>query len=213
MRCKKPGYDDLGGGQYINGKVYMLDTLNNNYQQQLLTKQDVFVQYPETGTSGFLYSVKSDANGSFVFENLKSSNYVVYSSITQNGILFFDTKTAIPNGRDSVKLVLQPDTLKQNILYVKTLDINKEIIPKGKIYIYGSNLLAKADTAFLGSGSIISDSTNNFGRFAKYNLLPGNYYLRSKVKIKDTTYRSTSIIQITLKNYGMKKVSLILSKK
>ena len=152
--------DDLSGASEMNGKLY----IENVYEAEaakLLPGHEVFLLKDTSATAtSFFFSTKSDNNGYFGMEFLKpDSLYRLHAekrmNTAQNTNVLFTADTILRPAQ-RVGLVLRPDTVKQNAIYLLCADI---LAPPGrlpgvKIFVYSSRVLANLDSAGItGAGS------------------------------------------------------------
>lgn len=207
--CKDPAYDDLSGDRTVKGKV-TIALLNSYKEPEVLKNKEIFIQYSEKGETDYLYSVKSDSNGNFTFNNLKQNEYVIFTSETRDNFKYYFSSKITPSINQTLNVILSIDSIKQNLIKIRTTDENNESLPKCKILMYTSKLIAEADTAFAGTGGILTDSSNTSGLLIKNNLNPGKYYLKSELKLKDKTLRTSTIYETSLSKSGISKIDVML---
>jgi hypothetical protein len=174
VACKKE--TDFGDG-YVHGKVYLSDKYTSTGNNEPLANAVVRIQYADKDTiNGYLYSVKTDNDGYFIFENtLKDKEYLVFAETEKSNtanpkIIFYSSKT-VNSSTEQISLVLTPDNKKQNALFITTADQFGGKLQNVNVYVYSSRVLATADSgAVNGTGSAFQFQSDAFGRVFKTNI-------------------------------------------
>ncbi|WP_462249892.1 transthyretin-like family protein [Ferruginibacter sp.] len=172
--CKKES--DFGNG-YVHGKVYLADKYTSTGNNEPLANATVRIQYTDKDTvNGYLYSVKTDNDGYFIFENtVKDKEYLIFSetektNTTNPKIIFYNSK-AVKSATDQISLVLTADNKKQNALFITTADQFGGKLQNVNVFVYSSRVLATADSgAVSGIGSAFQFQSDTYGRIFKTNI-------------------------------------------
>jgi hypothetical protein len=174
----RPTINDLGGSGKIAGILYQ----QNGYDSEgfvLQSDKPVLLQrITDSSSASFMFSTNTNATGEFSFNYLYTD--IIYKLYAEgkrntkwdNDVLF----SASLNSRTgtNIKLILQPDTIKQNGLFIYCVDSvtsQQGLIPSDSIYIYTSSVLAANDSAKIsGDGASFRFVTNIAGKALKINL-------------------------------------------
>jgi hypothetical protein len=198
LACNKTGQGDIWGQNIVKGKVYAINTYENNSVIQILPNVTVYLSYPQANftnalidtTSGYLYTTTTDSSGGFTFANLSpNQSYQVYAVATINdsvmqNVLFSGLQQITPSST-FVNLQLVFNTNYQNLLYLSAQDaINQEGLAGCKIGIYTSYVAAYTSGNLIGSSfKLTSDS---YGNAFIANLNPNLSYFVNAIDILDT---------------------------
>jgi hypothetical protein len=174
VACKK---ETDFGDSYVHGKVYLSDKYTSTGNNEPLTNATVRIQYTDKDTvNGFLYSVKTDKDGYFIFKNtIKDKEYLVFSeteksNIANPKIIFYNSKS-VQSATGQISIVLTPDNKKQNALFITTADQFGGKLQNVNVFVYSSRVLATADSgAVSGTGSAFQFQSDAYGRVFKTNI-------------------------------------------
>lgn len=201
--CNKT--DDTKGKEVLEGRLSYYDPYTGDGIPKALGSRSVKLSRVPTDTLNFLYSVKTDADGYFVFNRInKDSTYALFFDDTIQGTKYF-AFDEYKGGKTNILLQAMPDANGQNILFGQTKDNNTQPM-KATICVFNSKTLFDADTC---NGSIEQLITDNFGRYVQYGLLPGTYYLRAKAQVGNVLYLGTATAVV--KDNGFGPADIIMS--
>ncbi|HEY9262294.1 SpaA isopeptide-forming pilin-related protein [Chitinophaga sp.] len=180
--CNKFGddfEDDLQGDATISGKLNYRDNISGSGTLKLMAGTKVFIGKDTTDYNNYLYYSVTDAQGNFTFKRLKKgSTYLLFVSDTIDGVAYstYITRSA---PADSVTLLAENDTIRQNGLLLYVLNSEQQPLKGAKIWLYNNKEVFESDTAD-NSNSIKDSITDQYGRVIFYNYKAGNYYVRAK---------------------------------
>ncbi|TDX02183.1 hypothetical protein [Dinghuibacter silviterrae] len=212
--CKKPGFNDLGGSNVINGVVVLYDTLALGYGYAPVSGQTVYLQDP-SDTTGYLYSSKSNPLGQFSFNGFDSTaRYRIYTSFDSNhvhytgNLLYNDYNASFLHAWDS--LVVSIDESSQNGIFYEVFDSLGGRISNANLYIFTSKLLWQVtDSTGVGSNypALKSDV---FGRCLQMHVAGGlYYYIIAIYKVKPgVSWKGVDTVWVN--NTGIRKKTITL---
>lgn len=208
LQCKKSKFSDLSGSATLQGNVLLYDTLNGISTLVTGKSAKVFLKY--TGnSSGFIYSTTANGSGQYSFTGIDpDSAYTIYAgsdtgTVKYYGELVYPRGTITNERSDTLKLY--PSNNNQNILHLIVQDITGGRIYNVSAWTFNSPVLFAADAS---AGKVFDMTTNSYGVSNRYNIAPGNYYLRVKTKIGNIDLAGeTSVLMETT---GIKTVFITL---
>jgi hypothetical protein len=171
--------DDVSGAESMAGKVYVLNPYDS-FPAMALASQTVLLQREtDVSPASFMFSTVTNSSGEFSLNFLyPNTTYKLHTEMRRNtrwdnDILFTADTTTRPG--KNIQLFLQPDTVKQNGLFVICLDsvttTTAGVIPADSIYVYTSSVLAIEDSSRItGSGASCRFVSNMDGKALKMNL-------------------------------------------
>jgi len=206
--------NDLRGNNYISGIVY----LENDYSTNgLLTPLiNHFVQIKDTtelSSPDYLYAVKTDSNGYFIFQNLRNAvSYTVFATDTLSGVSYYGNLIVVLSNdtapKNNAVLVLTPDSAQQNGFIYTVMDSAHDIIANCQVCVFSSPLLFNQDSC---SGAIFNLKTNSFGLASQFSISPGTYMTQATAIFgKDTLRGQDSSLIIPF--IGTKKDTIIVGR-
>jgi hypothetical protein len=172
--CKKYNSlrDDINGTLYLRGRLFRVNTITNKADTSVVASATVNIGYfPDT--VNYIYSVTTDANGYFVFNNLvQGKHYELTTSDSTGGIMYNVRKDIqLDTSFSSVRLFSLPAQSTQNGVVYTVTDQGSGRVTGCTVcmfaskYLYNQALLA--DTCIGGSYVL---TTNGFGRASQVNL-------------------------------------------
>ncbi len=171
--------DDLSGNEIMSGKA-RIQNLWEGEKDIPFSNDSVYIKKPSDSTSNdFMYGTKTDAFSSFIFTNLnKDADYTISAKIFKSTRLdtsiLFTGRVQTNASNLPLQLLIQPDTLTQNGLYIVCTDIFGGALPEDSIYIYTSSQLASNDAAAVtGAGNSYHFITKIDGTALKMKLSAG----------------------------------------
>ena len=160
-------------------------------------------------------SAVSDSLGRFRITGLlPDSPYV----ITCHAVYAASLSVSIPimgvqsiNGRDSnFQFVLRVNKSQQYGLLVNAIDMDSNRLFKAKVLIYGSRVLAEADTGYSGANAIFETATDVHGQLLALKLPPGQVFLKGRLQLDNTIYLSSAVILTTIVPDDIQQIHLFL---
>lgn len=204
--------DDLSGSEEMTGKLY-IQNVYDSLPKKLVPMNEVFLQESALSTN-YLFSVKSDKDGFFLFDYVKKQAYNLHAEIRQNtrldnNVLFTVDSTLSPGS--NLELIMTPDFKKQNGAYFICKDTANPVgnLPYDTIYLYTSRILAVNDSSLItGAGASFKFATRLDGTALKMNLPSGiPLYInaactygntRFRCKLADLQLNATGFLPVTL---------------
>jgi hypothetical protein len=204
----KAAPDDLGGQNYIRGRVFFADTLDYdlsalNLPATYLPGVTVHVSYADS--NNFIYSVSADVNGYFTFANLQNTKYWVYADTTLDSTVYYSgyaPATLNNSSPDTIALTIYPSQTMQNgALYIVKDTSRVGFITGVNVCFFSSpavfRQVASADSLVDScTGCNYSAITNGAGRAYQLNMAPGFYNVLLTYQIAGSMRSATDTITI-----------------
>ncbi|MBN8691768.1 MAG: hypothetical protein J0L69_01165 [Bacteroidetes bacterium] len=198
--CEKKTINDK---IYLRGRLFLTDTVNQNIKDLPLANNTVYLSfYDPENNPNFIQSIKSDAEGYFIFslDPAHERNYYVYSEYKSNDLLFKNTFHSVDS--TNISLILKFDANKQNGFKVTLKDsITNGFLPGISVNIYNSLLVAQLDDT-LGTNAFKKITSDNSGIVKAFNLAKGKYYLNARKRFGGT------VIQQKLKEVEVNEIGI-----
>ena len=179
--CVKDGHDagdDLKGTGSISGQLSYHDKFNGRGEQRLLPNKKVYLSYIPGDSVNYVYHATTDAQGNFTFKRVyEDREYMLFFADSMNGIHFSKYLT-VKASKDSVKIVAENDTLRQNGMLFYVLDNQLQPLKDVDVGLFNNGELFQSDTT--NKLSIEQKKSDMYGRVIFYNYKEGRYYLRAK---------------------------------
>lgn len=195
-KCQKPENEgDLSGKDYIRGRLFLFDQITQNAVGVPLKEKQVYLRYSgSTDQLNYLFSTKTDADGYFLFTNLRGdTSYQVYYEETVSGVKYFASKdTMAPIDALSLNAGLTPG---QSGFLLTVLDETGNLVKDATICGFSSPLISGYSNNDC-VGSIFSKKTNESGQAALIPLQQGTYYLNTAISLNGVQLNSRNTIQI-----------------
>lgn len=175
--CEKKTINDK---IYLRGRLFLTDTVNQNIKDQPLANNTVYLSfYDPENNPNFIQSVKSDAEGYFLFslDPAHERNYYVYSEYKSNDLTFKNTFHSVDS--TNISLVLKFDANSHNGYKVVLRDSLNGILPGIVVNVYNSQLVAQLDDT-LGTNALKKITSDNSGMIKSFNLAKGKYYFNAR---------------------------------
>lgn len=202
ISCNKS--DDFKGEGQIRGRLVFSDSYSGDGKSLPLAGRSVKLAMEGSDTLNYKYSVVTDKEGYFTFTNLEDKKYDIFFRDTVGGSSFFAFDSRAP-GKAPFLLEAGNDDTAQNGFFIILKDNQDNPVGNSDICVFNNALLAQPDSC---TGSIFQLHSDSFGRAVKYNLIPGTYYVGSKVSIQNTTYKKMQSIEV--RAVGITKSDLTL---
>lgn len=200
--CKKIVRDDLHGNLYIQGRLFTVDSLDQNSGiiAQPLGGRSVEIGYASDSTINYLYKVTTDADGYFTFTTIDpTQTYVIFSRDTIGGVTYFNQSALIKTSVsiDNLVLKIHPSQIDQNGFVFTAIDsASKQPVNACSICLFRSHVLFEADTR---QGATYTLTTNANGNAYQLNVAKGWYYANFKaVYVNGFVYSKDSVYVDTL---------------
>ncbi len=181
VACKKYKSlrDDINGNLYIRGRVFRVNNITNKADTTPIASGKVYLGYYPDSVN-YIYSVSTDANGYFVFNNAVQGKHYLLTvhdtsgGVNYNGKLDFRLDTSL----NSQQLYSLPSQFGQNGIVYKVTDATKAPI-NGCMVCAFTNLQFYNQALLNDSckGASYSLTTNAFGKASQINVPVGSYYL------------------------------------
>jgi hypothetical protein len=199
--CQKPEGDDLSGTNEISGTIRIIDTLRGLSDSTAVANQVIRIAYPgESFRSNFIYSTPSKSNGFYTFTNLSKREYITFAEARVNNLDFFASTQVTAGSVKTADLILQPDTIKKNILVILTRDAQTRGVLNGaRICLFSNELLASSNDC---DGSFLTLTSDQYGRSFTTGLKPGRYYINAQLTSGSVSIKSKDFIDV-LRNTGV----------
>lgn len=98
----------------------------------------------------------------------------------------------------------------QNGFNIQVVDSLGGLIPKASVFLYNSQVLATANTA---NGVYDSFTTDNLGRYSKYDFPSGDYYLNVSKVVSDSVTYTSLVNKIPVPANGIINVTIEVKRK
>ncbi|WP_316846460.1 hypothetical protein [Pedobacter psychrodurus] len=199
--CGKVPQGDLSGDEQMIGRLFLSEPLINQLADSPLAKKKVTIRYADAADKeNYLFSTTTDAEGYFVFSNLKKD--ILYTVVYQETIdsILYESRdnSSIPTN----KLVVTAEMAKnkQNGLIVTVGDASMSPLKDAEICIF-TNPLSPGYVAGKCEGSSYTLKTDAKGRAKLFNITSGDYYfVASKLVNQQTlTGKANTSISNTVK--------------
>ena len=194
LSCDKEDGNDVFGDKTIRGRLGYIDEYAANSIVRPLAKRLVKIAYSPSDKLNFLYIDTTDSEGYFNFTNLADKDYDIFFQDTVGGSRYGAFVTIRPP-KDTLSLLATNDQLTQNGIFVK-VTLQGQGVSKANVCLYNNKAAYDADTAFACANVVKTLTTDDAGGRVEYNLLPGEYYLRSSIKIGNDTYRGVQTVTV-----------------
>jgi len=162
-----------------------------------------------------LSTTVSDSSGRFRFDGLfPDSTYRITARGTVNtggeqSLVFSGEK--LSGGADSlVELILLVDEQEQHGFYISTVDVDGALISKARVLIYGSKIIADADSTNSGTNAIVNTDADIFGNVLVTGLPVGKVYLKSAIMLNDSLSLSSDTQLLNVADDKIKRVKVVL---
>ncbi len=179
--CVKDGHDagdDLKGTGSISGQLSYHDKFNGRGEQRLLANKKVYLSYIPGDSVNYIYYATTDPQGNFTFKRVYDGReYMLFFADSVNGIHFSKYLT-VTAPKDSVKMMAENDTLRQNGMLFYVLDNQLQPLKDVEVGLFNNGELFQSDTT--NKLSIEQKRSDMYGRVIFYNYKEGRYYLRAK---------------------------------
>jgi hypothetical protein len=188
--CKKAGYQ---GKNYINGFVYITDTITTDWVNKPLPNAKVYLKRPEDTNDLYYLQTITDKDGYFYFEIFNEDNmYSLHVKEKVNDLSFSGTKQNIIKRRDqkiteTFTFHLMPDSTNRGVVFTLVDSLMQKPIPNASIRVYNSLFLASIDDTFSASYKC---TTNTKGRAYIMNQAPIRYYYNASIELDGIKYSS-----------------------
>jgi hypothetical protein len=211
MACKKfkETKDDSAGNLHLRGRVFYTDDILLAGTTKPLGKTLVKIGYPADNGINYLYSVISDADGYFLFENLApSTDYFLFADSSIGEVKFSRNRIVnLTTSNDTASLTLIPATTGQNGFVYTVRDASGGLIKNCAVCAYSSFVLAAADTGFTCNGSTWQlQATNELGKTYKMNVPPADYVVLFKAAATNLTLKIRDTITVGINGIVRKNV-------
>ncbi len=162
---------------YIRGRLFLTDTITQNLIGMPLSNKKVSVSDNPNDSLNFIYQIKTDSSGYFVFNLLsqKAGNYVVRFS-DSIGSYLYSGKTIVDKDSNNIVVNVSLDMVAQNGFVVYLKDSLGGYIPNATVLLYNSEVLANINDPSGAMQTLYSDS---HGRIFKINLPIADYFLNA----------------------------------
>ena len=199
--CKQMNRDDFRGNSYIQGRLFINDNIDAGIAPVLPAPGiKVFIRYADS-LSNYIYSVYTDSNGYFLFQNLGSATYIVYANDSLNGVYYYGSDSVVTLSSNALQLNLYPTGFWSNgkgqngIIFSTYTRTQTDSVPiaGAKIYIYNSRYVAVADSFYTGNGAIDSVVSNANGKVLKPQLpaSPDSLFIKAIYTSNGLVYTSS----------------------
>ena len=204
--CKKytNAPDDLGGQNYIRGRVFFADTLDYdlksvNFTNNYLPGATIYLAYADS--NNFIYSVSADQNGYFTFANLKNQQYWIYADTVLDSLVHYSSYEPVTlnnNSPDTIALVVYPSQAQQNgVLYIVKDSANTGFLTGASVCLFNSPAVFQHAMATDScTGCNYSALTNGAGRAWQLNMAPGFYNVLLTFQLGASTKTATDTITV-----------------
>lgn len=203
ISCNKG--DDFKGEGQIRGRLVFSDSYSGDGKSLPLAGRSVKLAMEGSDTLNYKYSIVTDKEGYFTFTNLEDKKYDIFFRDTVGGTSFLAFDNRMP-GEAPFLLEAHNDDTDQNGFFLVVRDNQNNPVGNSDICVFNNALLAQPDSC---TGSIFQLHSDAFGRVVKYNLIPGIYYVGSRVNIRNTVYKQLQSIEV--KAAGITTSDLILN--
>jgi hypothetical protein len=195
FNCNKKNVEgDLSGKEYIRGRLFLYDTITQNLIASPLANKTINIAYADSpDTLNYLFSIKTDDQGYFIFQNLtKNKKYRVYYEEKINDIYY--TGLALSYAPiDTLKVDATLSYKKQNGIYYSIRDSLGGAIKGVKVCIFSNVTTYNTGSCDASNYSL---TTDEFGHAYKFNLIQGNYYVQASIKINNLNFSLKDTISI-----------------
>ena len=204
----KAAPDDLGGQNYIRGRVFFADTLDYDLSALNLTATylpGVTVHLSYADSKNFIYSVSADVNGYFTFANLQNTNYWVYADTTLDSTVYYSGYAPVTlkgSSASAISLTIYPSQNMQNgALYIVKDSVGVGFVTGVNVCFFSSpavfRQVVSADSAVDScTGCNYSAITNGAGRAYQLNMAPGFYNVLLTYEVAGSMRSATDTITI-----------------
>ena len=217
-QCKKYQNTDhdVSGNNYMAGTVYLYNDYSADGLQTQLTGQTVrIVDTTELQPPNFQYTVTSDTNGGFVFNNLRNGvPYTIFALDTLSGIKFYGAQTnTLTNDQtpiNNIVLNLSIDSIHQNGVVYTVTDSTGNLIPNCSVWIFSSPTLAAQMATITGDsceGCNFTLTTNPFGKAFQVNMAPVTYITLFRYPVGNLVLSGQDTL--TLQQFGIDRKSVV----
>jgi hypothetical protein len=178
--------NDLGNSDngYIRGQLVLYDTLTGVPYEVPQNNKMVTLRYNDSAASlNFLYSVQTDSNGYFVFNDDLPANMTYYLNYTDTGsysLIYTAEASSVTLGTSTLLMIATPSFTLNTGIWYRFVDSVTGVgaIPGVNACIFTS-LSLYSDTSCMGSTYPLTSDQE--GRAFVFNLQPGTYYSRISV--------------------------------
>lgn len=175
--CETDVQDDLRGNATISGQLTLRDKYRNNSEVRIMANKKVFISYPRVDSVNYIYYTVTDAQGNFKFERLKDGGeYLLFFTDSIDNVLYSSYVT-ITAPKDSVKMLAENDSIRQNGMMFYVLNAQGEPIKDVEVGLFNNKEVFDADTS--NKLSIAKRSTDQYGRVIFYSYKKATYYVRA----------------------------------
>jgi hypothetical protein len=210
IACKKYNSlrDDINGNLYIRGRIFRVNNITNNSDTTQIASGRVYLgYYPDS--INYIYSVVTDANGYFVFNNaVMGKHYLLTVNDTSGGAKYngkqdFTLDTSLYN----LRLYSLPSQSGQNGFVYKVTDGSNAPINACMVCAFTSlqfyNQALLIDSC---KGASYTLTTNAFGKASQLNVPVGTYYLFFQTQAGKITLKADTTIVV--KSQGLLQDSI-----
>jgi hypothetical protein len=201
----------LYGDSYIRGRVFITDTVTQLIVGKPQKGAVIRIRAQENaGMQDYLFEVKADDNGYFIFRGLNpNKTFEIQCDTIINGANFSDSTFLKPTF-DSGRLNLSFQPLKQSGVVFTAMDASGVGRIKGATFcLFNAPAFFNSNTCDGNSYSII---TNEIGKATVFNIPTGTYYVLGNfatsnpaLRIKDTVIVTSTTL---IKTYRLQPVGV-----
>lgn len=196
---------DLSGKEYIRGRLFLTDTLTQHVIGTPLANKTLTISYADNAdTLNYLFSIKTDDQGYFVFQNLKPDKlYRIFYEEEINGI-YYSGRVNSNASVDSLRLTASLALKKQNGIYYSVTDPSGGPVKGAKLCVFANTSAYQSGNCDLANYPLTS---NEAGQAFKIDVLKGTYFVLGSFTINNTNYTFKDTIQVA-DTIVFKKMSL-----
>jgi hypothetical protein len=176
--CSPDKYSGFTGNITLKGSAYIVDT-NSNASPIPLAGQPIYLG-TGSDTSTYLYQCKTDSAGEFSISSLTNkSSYTLFTHFVIDGTEYTGSQSfKLDNPPNNVKTItLNVEPIYQNGMSILFTDVYGGAIANLPFRLYTSRLVALVDST---KYAFVNTTADINGRFAKYNIPTGWYYVVSR---------------------------------
>lgn len=211
VACKKysdmKNTNDVVADGVLNGRLFLTDTLTKNLIDVPQSGKRITLRYSNVpDTINYLFETTTDANGYFVFKNLrKDSAYTAKFDEKIDNISYYAIDH---NGRtptyDSIMLFAEPNSTNQNGLIYSVM-LNSNRIKGATVCLFSNNALFQNGGC---EGALYSTTSTELGKAAFMNINPGEYFVRVQFSASGRTFSAHDTVSITQRSVLQERIAL-----
>ena len=198
---------------YIRGRIFLIDTTTR--EEMTASRANFVVKLAQdSNQANYLYSVKSNAEGYFVFDipvKQRKEQFYAYC----NGVVSTDEFVGIAKFKESadtfeaVRLRMTINLKNRSLFFLKAQDDSTKLgLPNTKVYFYTNKLLADKNATV---SAAYSYTTNQVGEIRVKDIPKGSYYFNATANYGVGLNYSSSTNSVEIK-YGYKSQEILLKR-